>query len=167
MRTRNVRVRTLAVRARTRNVRARTRGNEEGESGETVVEISTKQLVIIGILAFLQSYIVAALTEELGKYYGYWMCEHPDFLNPDDLEHICSSDGDFGESNEPENYHTNETDIAARSSQKERRTLKAHGSAITVAMVATATGFACCENLLYVFVYTPGNLAARKLFCCL
>ena len=32
------------------------------------------------------------------------------------------------------------------------------GVGITIAMVATALGFACCENLLYVFVYTPPSL---------
>eukprot|EP00544_Gedaniella_sp_CCMP2646_P012622 CAMPEP_0202485104 /NCGR_PEP_ID=MMETSP1361-20130828/4020_1 /ASSEMBLY_ACC=CAM_ASM_000849 /TAXON_ID=210615 /ORGANISM="Staurosira complex sp., Strain CCMP2646" /LENGTH=401 /DNA_ID=CAMNT_0049113917 /DNA_START=433 /DNA_END=1638 /DNA_ORIENTATION=- len=32
------------------------------------------------------------------------------------------------------------------------------GVGITIAMVATALGFACCENLLYVFVYSPPSL---------
>lgn len=36
---------------------------------------------------------------------------------------------------------------------------ESQGVAVTVAMVATALGFACCENLLYVFVYTPPSLA--------
>lgn len=38
-------------------------------------------------------------------------------------------------------------------------TRESRGVGITVAMVATALGFACCENLLYVFVYTPPSLA--------
>jgi hypothetical protein len=45
------------------------------------------------------------------------------------------------------------------------------GAAITIAMVTTALGFACAENLLYVFVYAPPGVAtevstllARSLF---
>lgn len=48
---------------------------------------------------------------------------------------------------------------------------ESQGVGITIAMVATALGFACCENLLYVFVYTPPSLVnqvttliARSLF---
>ena len=39
------------------------------------------------------------------------------------------------------------------------RSKETRGVAITIAMVATALGFGCCENLLYVFVYTPPSLA--------
>ncbi len=38
------------------------------------------------------------------------------------------------------------------------RTIQSIGSAITVAMVSVALGFACCENLLYIFLYNGGNL---------
>mmetsp|Transcript_30987 Transcript_30987/g.41127 ORF Transcript_30987/g.41127 Transcript_30987/m.41127 type:complete len:340 (-) Transcript_30987:181-1200(-) len=38
------------------------------------------------------------------------------------------------------------------------RSLNSVGNGITVAMVAVALGFACCENLVYIFVYTPPNL---------
>merc|ERR1712161_130689 len=35
------------------------------------------------------------------------------------------------------------------------------GSAITVAMVSVALGFACCENLMYVFVYSTTSLGVE------
>jgi len=35
------------------------------------------------------------------------------------------------------------------------------GEAITVAMITVALGFACAENLLYIFVYTPPGLGAE------
>ena len=35
---------------------------------------------------------------------------------------------------------------------------ESRGSAITVAMVTVAIGFACAENFLYVFIYTEGNI---------
>ena len=41
------------------------------------------------------------------------------------------------------------------------RSKESQGVAITVAMVATALGFACAENLLYVFVYSPPSLASE------
>ena len=52
------------------------------------------------------------------------------------------------------------------------RSYKSTGSAITVAMVSVALGFACCENLMYVFVYSPApslgveitTLVARSFF---
>jgi RsiW-degrading membrane proteinase PrsW (M82 family) len=37
--------------------------------------------------------------------------------------------------------------------------LESRGAAITVAMVAVATGFSCAENFIYVFVYTDGIAA--------
>jgi hypothetical protein len=42
-----------------------------------------------------------------------------------------------------------------------RRTNVSLGAAITVAMVATALGFACAENLLYVFAYSPPGLGSE------
>jgi len=39
------------------------------------------------------------------------------------------------------------------------RTPVSRGSMITIAMVSTALGFACAENLMYVFVYTPPNVS--------
>jgi len=79
----------------------------------------------IFILYFLaNSFIVAALVEETAKYFAFWSLQHPDFMEI--------------------------------SSPPDRRVMlqrgrEMYGFAITVAMVAAATGFACCEDLGYIF----------------
>jgi RsiW-degrading membrane proteinase PrsW (M82 family) len=73
---------------------------------------------------FANSFIIAALVEEMAKYFAFWTMDHPDFSE------ISSPPG------------------TAAVLEKNR---VSHGSAITVAMVAAATGFACCENLGYIF----------------
>ncbi|GAX11684.1 hypothetical protein FisN_7Lh052 [Fistulifera solaris] len=85
---------------------------------------------------FFATFILAAMVEELCKYYGYRMCEHPDLL-----------------------FNQNDKSKQAR------------GAAITMAMLSTAMGFTCCENLVYVFVYGGTStqlefsiLFARSLF---
>jgi hypothetical protein len=42
------------------------------------------------------------------------------------------------------------------------RTKESIGAAITVAMVATAVGFACCENLVYIFLYNGSSATNGK-----
>ena len=41
------------------------------------------------------------------------------------------------------------------------KTLNGRGAAITVAMVAIALGFACCENLVYIFIYNGSDLETK------
>ena len=65
-----------------------------------------------------QAFIVAAMSEELTKYFGFWMVETPDTVTTENRPH---------------------------------RSSEAVAAGITASMVATATGFACCENLEYVF----------------
>lgn len=89
---------------------------------EFAKEFQRDHLWLFCIFTFLNAFVVAALIEEVTKYFGFWMMEHPDL----ELEAISK---------------------------------QSRGVGITVAMVATALGFACCENLLYVFVYTPPSIA--------
>jgi RsiW-degrading membrane proteinase PrsW (M82 family) len=89
---------------------------------EFAKEFQQDHLWLFAIFTFLNAFVVAALIEEVTKYFGFFMVEHPDL-----------EDG--------------------------RATRLSRGAGITVAMVATALGFACCENLLYVFVYTPPSIA--------
>lgn len=99
------------------------------------------------IMAFLNAFAVAALVEEVSKYFGYWMVEHPDLALPSDFE------GD--DTGTAEEQNTNRT--------ASHRTMKSLGAGITVAMVTTAVGFACCENFVYVFVYSRTANAANEL----
>jgi RsiW-degrading membrane proteinase PrsW (M82 family) len=88
---------------------------------EFTKEFQHDHLWLFGIFTFLNAFVVAALIEEVSKYFGFFMVEHPDL--------------------------------------EEGQTRQSRGAGITVAMVSTALGFACCENLLYVFVYTPPSIA--------
>jgi RsiW-degrading membrane proteinase PrsW (M82 family) len=79
----------------------------------------------LAIVAFVFAFVVAALVEEICKYFGFWMVETPDLTKPDDL-------------------------VLSGTQQHEYPTLVRRGSNITIAMVAVATGFACAENLQFV-----------------
>lgn len=133
-----------------------------------------------GIGAFVQAFLTAALVEELAKYFSYWMVEHPDFLSPADIldttrtteggshvnEVAHSPDSNPSNSLTPEeeiqvgqNIDDIDTDIAEDSDHRNggKKSVVSLAGATTVAMVATALGFACCENLIYIFGYSqPG-----------
>jgi len=61
--------------------------------------------------------------------------------------------------------------IAPPDYSKQRQSMQAQGAAITLAMVSVAMGFTCCENLVYVFIYSSSSprmelavLISRSLF---
>jgi RsiW-degrading membrane proteinase PrsW (M82 family) len=126
-----------------------------------VLSVPSKFRITIALLAaFLNSFVVAALVEELAKYLCFLMVEHPDF--PDESSETASDDAE--EALLPE-----QSQGVSRESRKV--SFVSRGAAITIAMVTTALGFACAENLLYVFVYAPPGVAtevstllARSLF---
>lgn len=106
---------------------------------------------LLAIATFLNAFAVAAMVEEISKYFGYWMVEHPDLALPKER----SSEGD--RNNEAA---SGDVDVAA---PPEPRTMKSLGAGITVAMVAAAVGFATCENFLYVFVYSRTAEATNQM----
>jgi len=136
-------------------------GNNAGEDGATSgdgVSLMTKlgddYPWIMGFFLFLNAFVVAALTEELCKHFGFWMVSTPD------LERRTTTDND-----------DKDEDQGQQRVAVESQSHVSAGSAITVAMVAAATGFACCENIVYVFSYSGGTLGdevgvliARSLF---
>ena len=68
-------------------------------------------------------------------------------------------------------YRMVETPDLLSSTTNNSKTMKSTGAGVTVAMVSVALGFACCENLMYIFVYSPPSLGvevstllARSLF---
>jgi len=87
-----------------------------------------KQLTVNhpGIFIFMQfvnAYFVAALVEEMVKYFGYRMVVTPDLIPRGRSSPLSTVDGS-------------------------PKSAKSTGAGITVAMVSVALGFACCENLM-------------------
>lgn len=127
-------------------------------------------ITITLLAAFLNAFFVAALVEEIGKYLCFWMVEHPDleehdepvFLPPmgsvvkDDMNGTGEDDDPTGgiEENDDEKTKLRLRDTNSKPTPSSERikapapSLESRGSAITIAMVTTALGFACAENLL-------------------
>jgi RsiW-degrading membrane proteinase PrsW (M82 family) len=112
--------------------------------------------VVYAMYLLVTSFFLAAMIEELCKYFGFRMVDHPDFQSRRKLE-------EASECHDDENHQEN-------TFAQQDRSMESKGAATTVAMVATALGFACCENFIYVFIYsgsTPGMqigvLLARSL----
>ncbi len=112
------------------------------------------------VYLFVVTFILAALIEETCKYFGYRMVDHPDFYTEAEIDEAVECyENDEGE------------EIPISSFSKQNRSLRSRGAAITVSMVAVGTGFACCENLVYIFIYGKAQytseiflLLARSLF---
>jgi RsiW-degrading membrane proteinase PrsW (M82 family) len=106
---------------------------------------------IITIYLFINAFFLAATIEELSKYFGFRMVEHPDFLSRRDLQEAaeCYTENDEEEDQEEHSF------------PEQDRSLQSRGAAITVAMVAVSLGFGCCENLVYIFVYGEATLAVE------
>jgi len=129
------------------------------------------QLIMASITAFVNAFFVAGMTEEICKYLCFWMVEHPDLefqnrviLSPSSQQ--TESDRQSGTSNHEDTETTRllsqDRSTSSPPSDPEQQTIFAptpslvsSGEAITVTMMTVALGFACAENLLYVFVYTP------------
>jgi RsiW-degrading membrane proteinase PrsW (M82 family) len=122
--------------------------------------------VFYTLYLIVASFILAAFVEEMCKYFGYRMVEHPDFLSRREMEdamHVVH--GEF-EEEDPDENHPERHDFS-----KQRRSFQSHGAAVTLACIAVAMGFTCCENLVYVFIYSGSSLelelsvlAARSFF---
>lgn len=118
--------------------------------------------IVYTIYLLINAFFLAALIEETCKYFGYRMIEHPDFLSSRDLEDAAKIEASQSENN----------NATSRSTfPRQDRTLESRGAATTIAMIATALGFACCENLVYIFIYGSSNfgveviiLLARSIF---
>eukprot|EP00592_Proboscia_alata_P024022 CAMPEP_0194448198 /NCGR_PEP_ID=MMETSP0176-20130528/129435_1 /TAXON_ID=216777 /ORGANISM="Proboscia alata, Strain PI-D3" /LENGTH=715 /DNA_ID=CAMNT_0039275143 /DNA_START=36 /DNA_END=2183 /DNA_ORIENTATION=- len=159
-----------------------------GNQTITFMSNQTHPLVVILYLV-MNSFALAALVEELCKYFGYFMLEHPDFISMYNLNSAVRSNRihtkermerhdtalQIIESSSSESSASDcewETERNTSNRSEMPRTITSMACGITVAMVCVATGFACCENLLYVFFYSPSNgagsefavLVARSIF---
>ena len=143
---------------------------------------------LLAMEAFAQlvnSFLVAGMTEEICKYLCFWMVEHPDLelrnkvmLLPSSYvrrETKVTSGSKSGDEAATTTEDTETTGLLSRtdqqtssSSDREQQqqpifaptaSLVSVAEATTVAMVTVALGFACAENLLYIFVYTAPVLS--------
>mmetsp|Transcript_5482 Transcript_5482/g.12509 ORF Transcript_5482/g.12509 Transcript_5482/m.12509 type:complete len:257 (-) Transcript_5482:80-850(-) len=88
----------------------------------------------------------------------------------DEEEEASAENNDDGESNS--HYQKNKSTAAAVvpdttsslatfNPAMQRRSLSSIRSGVTVAMVAVALGFACCENVLHIFIYDRSSLRSE------
>jgi len=113
-------------------------------------------LFVVLFFVFIYAFIATALVEEMSKYFGFWMVDHPDFVINDNLEEQ--------ESCEDENASDNNLLIVEENSKQRTysdRSLSQIGTATTIGLVTAATGFACIENAMYVFGYSPAGLESE------
>ena len=112
-------------------------------------------IAIFAVIVFINAFVVAALIEELVKYFGYYMVETPDIMEQDNLVTVEQEEDD-------EHHHQDEERAAPLLSPGTvvgpLRSLVSRGAAITIGMVSVAAGFACAENIVYVFFYSPPGL---------
>ena len=208
------------------------------DGGEAYGEDNSRSLTrdnpaIIIVYLFLNAFVLAALVEELCKYFGYRMVEHPDFLSGQELREAAatgpetvingrayisegSNDGPanggklrtqeliprqgssncrgggiggssgmallrrltkgdpFATPDDPNDLvggmsiapfigGTSVSPATETSGGAMERSLNSVGAGVTVAMVSVALGFACCENLLYIFLYNGPSVDMGEL----
>lgn len=119
--------------------------------------------VFYSLYILVTAFILAALIEELCKYFGFRMVEHPDFLSSRDLVEasrvvLGENDGDEEEEQDIREEGRRSRRSGDGSYAKQGQSLEAKGNSIMLAMIAVAIGFACCENLVYLFIYSSGSL---------
>ena len=148
---------------------------DDAKNSKEVIKTLVQDNIWLGVVfALLNAFIVASLTEELCKYFGYWMVEHPDTDTSTDNINAIVSRSDNADQVAEKAFSIGDDDSDGNGDLEgdegtARRSLNSRGAAITIAMVCTAVGFACCENLKYVFSSEDigtevGTLIARSIF---
>lgn len=118
-----------------------------------VVRYLHSHVWLFAIGVFFNAYVVAAVVEELVKYFSFWMCPHPDLISESEWKELGNS---LEESNASANDTSTRNITQTLAEDANERALKSRGVAITISMVTAALGFACCENLEYVFTGKSG-----------
>lgn len=125
------------------------------------------------VYVLVSSYLVAGFIDELCKYFGFLMIDHPDFCSEKELTKAHSSLPlqllrDRADANDDaENEHATvvredeSTSLANFEPSNQRRSQSSIRAGVTVAMVAVALGFACCENILHIFIYNRSSLRSE------
>lgn len=123
------------------------------------------------IYILLSSFIFAGLVEELCKYFGFVMVDHPDFCSEHELSKAKSTISTqlsrcrSVQSDDVESSYNSEQEvpdaIASFEPSMQNRSLSSIRAGVTVAMVSVALGFSCCENILHIFVYNRSSLQSQ------
>lgn len=124
----------------------------QGDPKKAMQDFAMKYQALFILYVFINSFVVAAVTEEMVKYFGYWMVLCPDLLPKNRLAPTSQESVTTYNTTNDNTDEENTVPASARS----------HGAGITVAMVSVALGFACCENLMYIFVYSPPSFGIGK-----
>lgn len=151
--------------------------------GENFQDWMTDNYRFVSIFSeLINAYFVAALVEELCKYYGFRFVEHPDLLFLTGLDRTAKQAKSSGGldaykydsqliSNFSSDHGCDSESLDSRGRRKmskkklnrnsgddedevepELRTLQQQAAAITTGMISVAVGLACAENCLYVFL---------------
>jgi hypothetical protein len=141
---------------------------------DTFKSMAQQHYLTLLMYLFFKAIVVAGLVEEMTKYFCFWMVEHPDYIygSPRHVNEEMGEEGAFCNTG-PSDPGT--SPVAPPASPSESATTNippfrprkapSHttaGAAITVGMIATAVGFSCSENLMYVF--SEKSVAGGKLF---
>ena len=149
---------------------------------DTFKHLGQEHYITLLVYLFFKAVIVAALVEEMTKYFCFWMVEHPDFIYGS-ARHVNEELGEEGAFCNTGNASASNLNVSedgltcnhitpptspsesAISNMPRFRPRKkplhtTAGAAITVGMIATAAGFSCSENLMYVF--SQGSVAGGK-----
>ena len=102
-------------------------------------DLAVEYPAVFIISLFVNAFVIAALCEEMIKYFGYWMVVTPDLP--------------------PQKTHNNSSTEQQTSCAK---SIRSTGAGITVAMCSVALGFACCEVSIRFFLHSSGSNSA----CC-
>jgi len=125
--------------------------------GESFDYFFADNLLAFDIVAQLvQSFVVAALTEELVKFYITRAIEHPD-LNKE----VLLANGHPVDASASMATPTSLLGLA-KGRNDDTRSIRGRSAAITISMICVAVGFACAENLCYVFSSGMNGSASQQ-----
>ena len=124
----------------------------QGDPKKAMQDFAMKYQALFILYVFINSFVVAAVTEEMVKYFGYWMVLCPDLL-PENVQGSQSTVTTYNTTNDNTDYEENTVPV---------QSARSRGAGITVAMVSVALGFACCENVMYIFVYSPPSFGVGE-----
>jgi len=151
---------------------SRAAAESSGGSKDFLEIFGNEHPVLYTFIIFINSFLVAAAIEEMCKYFGYRMVEHPDFFSRQELEEASRIVSSGNEENEddcqddeeeaPKTARKDNSRLRRPDYSNHRTSFQSQGTAITLAMVSVAMGFTCCENLVYIFKYT-GSSAKMEL----